>query len=103
MMQTESLRAADLIVGHPRHAVPVGARDEQPVRGRHKDGALDGKAELARRQQAIQHFGDPEPLPQPAEQQRTADPLGIERQAAVILIERLQQQHLVGELGARGK
>src|SRR5215469_15222893 len=103
MMQTESLRAADVIVGHPRHAVPVGARDEQPVQGRHKHGALDGKAELARRQQAIQHLADAELLPQPREQQRTADPPGIERQAAVILIERLQQQHLVGELGARGE
>src|SRR5215469_17497956 len=87
----------------PRHAVPVGARDKQPVQGRHEHGALDGKAELARRQQAIQHRADAELLPQPREQQRAADPLGIERQAGVILIERLQQQHLVSELGARSE
>jgi hypothetical protein len=35
------------------------------------------------------HLADAELLPQPRGQQRTADPLGIERQAAVILIERL--------------
>src|SRR6516162_2246632 len=73
------------------------------MQGRHEHGTLDGKAELARHQQAIQHLADAELLPQPREQQRTADPLSVERQAAVIPIERLQQQHLVGELGARGE
>src|SRR6516162_8450035 len=66
MMQAQSLRTADVIVGHPRHAVPVGARDKQPVQGCHEHGTLDGKAELARHQQAIQHLADAELLPQPA-------------------------------------
>jgi len=79
MMQRQSLRAADVIVGHPRHAVPVGTRDKQSVQGRHKYGTLDGKAELACRQQAVQHLADTELLPQPREQPRTADPLGVKR------------------------
>ena len=66
------------------------------MQGRDKHGAFDGKGKAAFRQQPIQHCADTELVPQPLEQQRAAYPLAGERQAAVILVERLKQQHLVG-------
>ena len=41
-----------------------------------EDGALDRKLEGALLEQVAQDVGDAEPLPDPAEQQRPADPLG---------------------------
>ena len=64
---------------------------------------LDRKLERALLEQVGQHGVDPEPLPDPAEQQRPADPLGGDRQRALgVLVQRVDQQDLIGELGARG-
>ncbi len=66
-------------------------------------GPLDRKPEPARLQQIGQDVGDAEPLPDPAEQHRSADPLRRNRQRAFgVLVERINQQHLIGELGPRG-
>ena len=68
-----------------------------------EDGVLDRKLECALLQQADQDVGDAEPLPDLAKQQGSADPLGGDRQRALgILVERIDQQHLIGELVARG-
>ena len=79
-------------------------RNEQPVQGGDEDGALDRELEPALLHQIIEDRANPQPLPDSAEQQRSADPLGGDRQRALgILVERIDQQHLIGELGARGK
>ena len=73
------------------------------MQGGDEDGALDRKLECALLQQADQDVGDADPLPDSAKQQGSADPLGRDRQRALgILVERIDQQHLIGELGARG-
>src|SRR5271165_1115503 len=65
-------------------------------------GALDRKLERALLQQMGQDVGDVEPLPNPAEQHRAADPLRRNRQRAFgVLVESVDEQHLVGELGRR--
>ena len=65
-------------------------------------GALDRKLERALVQQIIEDRANPQPIPDPAEQQGSADPSGGDRQRAFVLVERMDQQHLIGELGARG-
>jgi hypothetical protein len=66
-------------------------------------GALDRKLERAILQKIVEHRADPQSLPDPAEQHRPADPLRRHRQRAVgVLVERGDEQHLVGKLGARG-
>ena len=73
------------------------------MQGGDEHGALDRELECALLQQADQDVGDAEPLPDFAKQQRAADPLGGDRQRALgVLVERIDQQHLIGELGARG-
>ena len=68
-----------------------------------KTARSTGKLECALLQQADQDVGDAEPLPDSAKQQGSADPLGGDRQRALgILVEHIDQQHLIGELGARG-
>ena len=65
-------------------------------------GALDRKLERALLQQMGQDVGDAEPLPDPAEQHRPTDPLRRNRQRAFgVLVERVDEQHLIGELGPR--
>src|SRR6202022_2019845 len=103
VMQIEPLGAGDIVILDPRGAVAVGSRNEQPMQGGDEDGALDRKLECALLQQADQDVGDAEPLPDSAKQQGSADPLGGDRQRALgIFVERIDQQHLIGELGARG-
>ena len=65
-------------------------------------GALDRKLERALVQQIIEDRANPQPIPDPAEQQGSADPSGGDRQRAFVLVERMDQQHLIGELRARG-
>ena len=102
-MQIEPLRPGDIVVLGPRGAVAVGSRNEQTMQGGDEDGALDRELERPLHEQVGQHGVDPEPLPDPSEQQRPADPLGGDRQRALgVLVERVDQQHLIGELGARG-
>ena len=73
------------------------------MQGGDEDGALDRELERPLHEQVGQHGVDPQPLPDPSEQQRPADPLGGDRQRALgVLVERVDQQHLIGELGARG-
>jgi hypothetical protein len=65
---------------------------------------LDRKLERALLQQVGQDVGDAEPLPNPAEQQRPADSLARDRQRTLgVLVERVDEQDLIGKLGARGK
>jgi len=60
----------------------------------------DRKLEGALPQQLSQHGGNAQPFPQPAEQQRSADALGRSRQrSGGVLVERADEQYLVGELG----
>ena len=69
---------------------------------RDEHGPLDRKLERALLEQVGQHGVDPEPLPDPAKQQRPADPLRRNRQRAFgVLVERVDEQHLIGELGPR--
>src|SRR5208337_638371 len=78
-------------------------RDEQAMQSGDEHGALDRKLEPALLQQTIEDRANPQPLPDPPEQQGSADPLGGDRQRAFgVLVERMNQQHLIGELGARG-
>ena len=79
VMQVEFLGAGDVVVAHPGRAVAIRARHEQPVQRRHEHGALDGELEGALVQQIAQHRVDAEPLPDPAEQQRSADAFGGKR------------------------
>ena len=103
VMQIEPFGAGKVVILHPRRAVAIRSRDEQPMQGCDEHGALDRKLERAVLQQIGQDVGDAEPLPDPAVQHRAADPLGGDRQRALgVLVERVDQQHLVGELGARG-
>jgi hypothetical protein len=72
------------------------------MQGGDEDGALDRELEPALLHQIIEDRGNPQPLPDSAEQQRSADPLGGDRQRALgILVERIDE-HLIGELCARG-
>ncbi len=67
-------------------------------------GTLDRELERAILQEIVEDSADPQPLPDFAEQRRAADPLRRRRQRAVrVLVERGDEQHLVGELGARGE
>src|SRR5208337_929796 len=75
---------------------------EQPMQRGDEHGALDRKLERALVQQIIEDRANPQPIPDPAEQQGSADPSGGDRQRAFVLVERMDQQHLIGELGARG-
>ena len=69
-----------------------------------EDSALDRKFECTMLQQLLEHRGDAEPVPDAAEQQRSADALGRNRQRSVgVLVERADEQHLVSELGAGRK
>jgi hypothetical protein len=69
-----------------------------------KHGALDGEFEGAVLQQIREDVADPQPLPDFAKQQRTADAFGRGRQRPTdVLGERVDEQHLIGELGARGE
>ena len=55
-------------------------------------------------EQVCEHGGDAEPFPDPAEQQRSTDALGRNRQRSIsVLVERVDEQHLVSELGAGQK
>jgi hypothetical protein len=66
-----------------------------------EDGSLDVEPEAALGHKSVQHVGDAQLIPDPAEQQRAADAPGRGGERAVILFERVEQQHLIGELGAR--
>jgi hypothetical protein len=102
VVQGERRTVGQRVIGHPRGAIAIGTRDKQAVQGGNEDGALNRKAKAAPGQQPGQHLADAEFLPKTAKQQWPADPLGIERQAAVVGFQRLQQQHLIGEPGTRG-
>ena len=55
-------------------------------------------------EQLGEHGGDVEPFPDPAEQQRSTDALGRDRQRSVgVRVERVDEQHLISELGAGRK
>jgi hypothetical protein len=67
-------------------------------------GALDRKLERARLRQIVEDRANPQPLPDSAERHRPADPPGRDRQRTPgVLVERVDQEHLVGELGTRSE
>ena len=102
-MQVEPLGARDVVVLHPRRTVAVRTRDDEAAQRGDEHGALDRKPERAILEQIVEDRAGPQPLPDPTEQHRPADPLRGHRQRAVrVLVERGDEQHLVGELGARG-
>jgi hypothetical protein len=103
VMQIEPLGAGDVVILHPSRAVAVGSGDEQPMQRGDKHGALDRKLERAILQQIVENRANPLPLPDSVEQHRPADPLRRNRQRPFgALIERADQQDLVGEPGPRG-
>ncbi len=102
-MQIEALGAGDIVILDPRGPVAVGSGDEQPMQRCDKHGAFNRKLEPALLQQIIEDPANPQPLPDSVEQHRPADPLGGDRERAfAILVERVDQQQLIGELCARG-
>jgi len=69
-----------------------------------EDGALHWKLKGAIFQKIAKNICDPEPLPDFTKQQRSADALGARRPCAVgVFIERIDEQHLIGEFGATGE
>ena len=102
VMQLEPIGARDVVVLHPRRAVAIRARDQQAVQRGDEHGALDRKPEPALLQQIIENHADPQSLPDSAKQHRPADPLRRNRQCrSSVLVERADEQHLIGELCAR--
>lgn len=66
--------------------------------------ALDRKFKGAVLQQISENHVDPESFPDPAQQERAADAFGQGRERAVgVLLHRVDEQDLAGELGARGE
>ena len=57
-------------------------------------GALDRKLERALVQQIIEDRANPQPIPDPAKQQGSADPSGGDQQRAFVLVERGFRQGL---------
>src|SRR5271169_5156456 len=76
VMQIEPLGAGDIVVLHPRPTVAIRSRNEQPMQRGDEHGALDRKLERALVQQIIEDRANPQPIPDPAEQQGSADPSG---------------------------
>src|SRR5208337_4795132 len=77
-----------VLILDPRGAIAVGSRDEQAMQSGDEHGALDRKLEPALLQQTIEDRANPQPLPDPPEQQGSADPLGGDRQRAFgVLVE----------------
>src|SRR5450756_291841 len=104
MMEVEIIDAGNVVVLHPGRAVTIRSGDEQSVQSADENSALDRELERAVLQQFTEHVGDAEPFPDPAKQQRSADPFGGNGQRSVgVLVERVDEQHLVGELGAGGE
>ena len=104
MMQVKTVDAGNVVVRHPRGTVTIRPGDKKPVQRGDEDRALDRKLKGTVLEQLGEHGGDAEPFPDPAEQQRSTDALGRNRQRSVgILVERADEQHLVSELGPRRK
>ena len=80
------------------------SRHEDAVQRGDEHRPLHRELESAIPQQIAKHIGDPEPFPYFAKQQRSADALGRSRQCAIgVFVERVDEQHLIGELGARSE
>src|SRR5450830_1620198 len=104
MVEVETIDAGNVVVLHPGRAVTIRSGNEKSVQSANEDSALDRKLERAVLQQLTEHVGDAEPFPYPAEQQRSANSFGGNGQRSVrILVEGVDEQHLVGELGAGGE
>jgi hypothetical protein len=100
MMEVETLDARNIVVLHPGRAVAIRPGDKKPAQRGDEDNALDREFECTELQQPVEHGCDAEPVPDSAEQQRSADALGRNRQRSVgVLVERADEQHLVSELG----
>ena len=63
MVKVETFDTGDVVVRHPRRAVPIRPRNEKPVQSTDEHGALDRKLEGAMLQQFTKHVGDAEPFP----------------------------------------
>ena len=104
MMQVQPIRAGDIVILHPGRTVAVRARHEDAVQRGDEHRALHRELEGAILQQIAKDIGDAEPFPYFAKQQRPADALGRSRQRAIgVFVERVDEQHLIGELGARSE
>ena len=104
MVEVETIDAGNVVVLHPGRAVTIRSGNEKSVQSANEDSALDRELERAVLQQITEHVGDAEPFPDPAEQQRSADTFGGNGQRSVgVLVERVDEQHLVSELGAGGE
>ena len=73
MVQAQIVDPRDGVVDHPLLARAVGAGDEQPVQDADEHRPLDGELEAAAIQQLVHHLAQPQTLPEPSEQQRSAD------------------------------
>ena len=74
LMKPQPLGPLDRVVGHPLLARPVRARHEQTVQNAHEHRPLDGEPEAPPVQKLLHDSAQAQPIPQPTEQQRTADP-----------------------------
>ena len=73
MVQAQIVDPRDGVVDHPLLAQAVRARDEQPVQDADEHRPLQRKLEAAAIQQIVHHLAQLQPLPEPPEQQRSAD------------------------------
>ena len=74
------------------------------MQGGDEHGALHREFEGAVLQQITQNIGDAESFPYLAEQQWPADALRRDRQRPVgVFVQRVDEKHLIGELGSRGE
>jgi hypothetical protein len=73
------------------------------MQGGNEDGALHREFEGAVLQQIAQDIGDAEPFPYLAEQQQPADGLCRGRKPLDVFVQRVDEKHLISELGSRGK
>ena len=73
MVQVKIVDPGDGVIGHPLLAGPVRARHEQAVQHAHEHRPLDIEAEPAPVEELRHHLAQPQTLPQPSEQQRSAD------------------------------
>ena len=101
VVQSQSLRPGDVVVGQPLLAGAVGAGDHDPVQHGGEDRPLDRDLEAAPAEQVLDYRPAPGLLPQPPEQQRRTD--APAREPVGIAGLKLRQHHgAFGVAGHRG-
>ena len=81
VVEAQAVHTGDVVVGEPRLAGPVRARDHDPVQHGGEDGALDRELEAASGQEILDDGAAAGLLPQPPEQKGRAGPIRNERRS----------------------